>query len=83
MDPFSKIILGTDAWFQTRQDLPEAVRNESQQFALRTKWLVGVVATSESLPEDFFRHVALEVARKLGGRVFLDGREFVAPKPEA
>ena len=82
MDQFSKIILGTFTYFKRREDIPEPARKELQKFAIGTKWLIGIVALSESLPDDFFRHVALEVARQLGGRVFT-GAEFVAPEPMA
>ena len=81
MDEFSKIILGTCNYFWRREDIPEPERKELMRFAGGARWLIGVVATSKSLPEDFFRHMALEVARRLGGRVFLDGRDLVAPEP--
>lgn len=80
MDPFSKLILGTSGHFWRREDLPEAIRNELIRFVGGTKWLVGVVGTSEVLPEEVFLKAALEMARRLNGRVF-NGTDLISPEP--
>jgi hypothetical protein len=79
-DAFSKIILGTSSHFWRRKELSEAVREDLLDFVSETQWLVGVVGTSEYLPEEFFRRVALELARRLGGRVF-NGTDLISPEP--
>ncbi len=81
LDPFGKVILGTSGYFWRRQDLPEAVRKELIHFVGGTKWLVGVVGTSKVLSEDVFLKVALEVARRLNGRVFVNGTDLITPEP--
>ena len=78
MDEFSKIILGTYNYFRRRPDLSEPVREDILQFTSDAQWLIGVVATSESLSEDFFWPLALAWARRLGGRVF-NGTDLVVP----
>jgi hypothetical protein len=77
-DAFSKILLGTSSYFWRRKDLPEALRKELVQFVGRTRWLIGVVGTSESLPEEFFHQVALGLARPLRGRLFI-GTDLIEP----
>jgi hypothetical protein len=83
MDPFSRIILGTSSYYWRREDLPESVREELQDFVAQTKWLVGVVGTSEVLSEDVFLKAALELARCLNGRVFVNGTDLISPEPLA
>ncbi|WNG36028.1 hypothetical protein F0U61_21940 [Archangium violaceum] len=83
MDPFSKIILGTSSYFWRRADLPESTKKELIQFVGGTKWLVGVVGTSEVLSEDLFLKAALELARQLNGRVFVNGTDLISPEPRA
>ncbi|PTL76182.1 hypothetical protein DAT35_51380 [Vitiosangium sp. GDMCC 1.1324] len=82
MDQFGKIILGSYSYFGRRQDLPESVRKELQDFVAQTKWLVGVVGTSEVLSEDVFLKAALELARRLNGRVF-NGTDLISPEPRS
>ena len=81
MDQFGKIILGSYSYFGRREDLPKSVREDLQDFVAHTKWLVGVVGTSEVLPEEFFLKAALELARRLNGRVFVNGRDLISPEP--
>lgn len=81
MDQFGKIILGSYSYFGRRQDLPESVREELQDFVAQTKWLVGVVGTSEVLSADFFLKAAMEMARRLNGRVFVNGTDLISPEP--
>lgn len=83
MDPFSKIILGTSSHFWKRQDLPESVMEDLLDFVAQTKWLVGVVATSEILSEEVFLKAALELARRLNGRVFVNGTDLISPDPRS
>ncbi|OJT20087.1 hypothetical protein BO221_33405 [Archangium sp. Cb G35] len=80
MDQFGKIILGSYSFFGRRADLPEPVREELQDFVAQTKWLVGVVGTSEILSEEVFQKAALELARRLNGRVF-NGMDLISPEP--
>lgn len=80
MDPFSKIILGTSSHFWKRKDLPEPVVEDLLDFVASTKWLVGVVGTSEVLSEDVFLNAALELARRLNGRIF-NGMDLISPEP--
>ncbi|MGZ3457061.1 MAG: hypothetical protein ACXU86_01010 [Archangium sp.] len=80
MDPFSKIILGTSSYFWRREDLPESIREEVLDFVAQTKWLVGIVGTSEVLSEDFFLKAAMEMARRLNGRIFT-GTGLITPEP--
>jgi hypothetical protein len=79
-DSFSKILLGTSGYFWRREDLPEAIRKELLRFIGGTRWLIGMVGTSEVLPEEVFHRAALEMARRLGGKLFT-GTEFIAPEP--
>ncbi|WP_143195844.1 hypothetical protein [Archangium sp. Cb G35] len=81
MDQFGKIILGTSSYFWRREDLPKSVKTELIRFVGGTKWLVGVVGTSEVLPEDVFLKGALELARCLNGRVFVNGTDLISPEP--
>ncbi|HEX5747932.1 MAG TPA: hypothetical protein VFZ09_16945 [Archangium sp.] len=81
MDQFGKIILGSYSYFGRREDLPKPVREELQDFVAHTKWLVGVVGTSEVLSEDVFLKAALELARRLNGRVFVNGMDLISPEP--
>jgi hypothetical protein len=81
LDPFGRIILGTSGYFWRREDLPESIKKELIHFVGGTRWLVGIVGTSEVLPEDFFLKVALEVARRLNGRVFVNGTDLISPEP--
>jgi hypothetical protein len=81
MDQFGKIILGSYSYFRRREDLPEVVRKELLHFVAQTKWLVGVVGTSEVLSEDVFLKAALELARRLNGRVFVNGTDLISPEP--
>ncbi|WNG56793.1 hypothetical protein F0U59_20055 [Archangium gephyra] len=81
MDQFGKIILGTSSYFWRREDLPKSVKTELIRFVGGTKWLVGVVGTSEVLPEDVFLKAALELARCLNGRVFVNGTDLISPEP--
>ncbi|WNG46453.1 hypothetical protein F0U60_21805 [Archangium minus] len=83
MDPFSKIILGTSSHFWKRKDLPESVMDDLLDFVANTKWLVGVVGTSEVLSEDLFLKAAMELARQLNGRVFVNGTDLISPEPRA
>jgi hypothetical protein len=80
MDPFGKIILGSYSYFRKREDLSKPVREELQAFVAQTRWLVGVVGTSEVLSEEVFLKAALELARRLNGRVF-NGTELLSPEP--
>lgn len=80
-DRFSKLLLGTSSYFWRREDLPDPDKKELLRFIGGTRWLIGVVGTSERLPEAFFRQVALEVARRLGGRVFT-GTDLITPEPQ-
>jgi hypothetical protein len=82
LDPFSKIILGTSGHFWRRADLSESVKNELLRFVGGTKWLVGVVGNSEVLSEDVFLKAALELARRLNGRVF-NGMDLISPEPRS
>jgi hypothetical protein len=79
-DRFSKLLLGTSSYFWRREDLPDPEKKELLRFIGGTRWLLGVVGTSEKLPEAFFLQVALEVARRLGGRVF-NGTDLITPEP--
>ncbi|WPB73446.1 hypothetical protein KYC5002_30865 [Archangium violaceum] len=81
MDQFGKIILGSYSYFRRRHDLSESVRKELLDFVAQTKWLVGVVGTSEVLSEDVFLKAALELARCLNGRVFVNGTDLISPEP--
>ncbi len=49
MDQFGKIILGSYSYFRRRQDLPESVREELQDFVANTRWLIGVVGDSNGV----------------------------------
>ena len=80
LDPFSRIILGTSGFFWRREDLPKSTRKELIHFVGGTKWLVGVVGTSEVLSEGVFMRAALELARRLNGRVF-NGMDLISPEP--
>ncbi|WNG56794.1 hypothetical protein F0U59_20060 [Archangium gephyra] len=80
MDQFGKIILGSYSYFRRREELPKSVREELKAFVAQTKWLVGVVGTSEILSEDVFLKAALELARRLNGRVF-NGMDLISPEP--
>lgn len=80
MDPFSRIILGTSSHFWKRKDLPESVMEDLLDFVANTKWLVGVVGTSEVHSEDVFLKATMELARRLNGRVF-NGMDFLSPEP--
>ncbi|HEX5747931.1 MAG TPA: hypothetical protein VFZ09_16940 [Archangium sp.] len=80
LDPFSRIILGTSGHFWRREDLPEPAKTELLRFVGGTKWLVGVVGTSEVFSEDVFLKAALELARRLNGRVF-NGMDLISPEP--
>ncbi len=51
-------------------------------FVAQTKWLVGVVGTSDVLSEDVFLKAALELARRLNGRIF-NGTDLISPEPLA
>lgn len=79
MDQFGRIILGTSSYFWRREDLPESTKKELIHFVGGTKWLIGVVGTSEVLSESVFLKVALEVARRLNGRVFVNGTDLISP----
>lgn len=79
MDPFSKIILGTSSYFWKRNDLPESVMEDLLDFVANTKWLVGVVGTSEVLSDDVFLKAAMTMARRLNGRVF-NGTDLISPE---
>ncbi|HYO74699.1 MAG TPA: hypothetical protein VEU33_52375, partial [Archangium sp.] len=81
MDPFGKLILGSYSYFRRREDLPQPVRKELLHFVAQTKWLVGVVGNSEVLPEEVFLKAALELARRLNGRVFT-GTDLISPEPQ-
>jgi hypothetical protein len=81
MDPFGKIILGTSSHFWKRKELPESVREELLDFVAQTKWLVGVVGDSAALSEEVFLKAALELARRLNGRVF-NGMDLISPEPQ-
>jgi hypothetical protein len=81
MDQFGKIILGTSSYFWRREDLPKSVKTELIRFVGGTKWLVGVVGTSEVLSDDVFLKAALELARCLNGRVFVNGTDLISPEP--
>ncbi|MFE8599970.1 hypothetical protein [Archangium violaceum] len=81
MDQFGKIILGSYSYFGRREDLPKPVREELQDFVAHTKWLVGVVGASEVLSEEVFLKAALELARRLNGRVFVNGTDLISPEP--
>ncbi|AKJ02733.1 Hypothetical protein AA314_04359 [Archangium gephyra] len=83
MDQFGKIILGTSTYFWRREDLSKSAKTELIRFVGGTKWLVGVVGTSEVLPEEVFLKAALVVARRLNGRVFVNGTDLIAPEPQA
>ncbi|HZH15741.1 MAG TPA: hypothetical protein VE057_15420 [Archangium sp.] len=80
LDPFSKIILGTSGHFWRRADLSEPVKTELLRFVGGTRWLVGVVGNSEVLSEEVFLKAALELARRLNGRVF-NGMDLISPEP--
>jgi hypothetical protein len=80
MDHFGKIILGSYSYFGRREDLPKSIREELQDFVANTKWLVGVVGTSEVLSEEVFLEAAMEMARRLNGRVFVNGRDLIVPE---
>ncbi|KFA94658.1 hypothetical protein [Archangium violaceum] len=81
LDPFSRIILGTSGHFWRREDLPKSTRKDLIHFVGGTKWLVGVVGTSEVLSEEFFLKAALELARRLNGRVF-NGMDLISAEPQ-
>ncbi|HEX5753882.1 MAG TPA: hypothetical protein VFZ09_47300 [Archangium sp.] len=83
LDQFSRIILGTSSYFWRREDLPKSTRKELIHFVGGTKWLVGVVGTSEVLSEDVFLKAALELARSLNGRIFVNGTDLISPEPRA
>jgi hypothetical protein len=80
MDPFGKIILGTSSYFWRREDLAQDTKKELIRFVGGTRWLVGVVGTSEVLSEDVSLKAALELARHLNGRVF-NGTDLLSPEP--
>jgi hypothetical protein len=80
MDPFSKLILGTSSYFWRREDLPDSIKRELIHFVGGTKWLVGVVGASEILSEDVFLKAAMELARRVNGRIF-NGTDLIAPEP--
>lgn len=79
LDPFSRLILGTSGYFWRREDLPKSIRKDLIHFVGGTKWLVGVVGTSEVLSEDVFLKAALELALRLDGRVF-NGTDLISPE---
>lgn len=83
MDQFGKIILGTSSYFWRREDLPKSVKTELIRFVGGTKWLVGVVGTSEVLSEEVFLKAAMELARRLNARVFVNGTDLVSPEPRS
>ncbi|KFA94657.1 hypothetical protein [Archangium violaceum] len=83
MDQFGKIILGTSSYFWRREDLPRSAKTELIRFVGGTKWLVGVVGTSEVLSEEVFLKAALDVARRLNARVFVNGTDLISPEPQA
>ncbi len=79
-DRFSKLLLGTSSYFWRREDLPDSDKKELLRFIGGTRWLIGVVGTSERLPEAFFHQVAMGTARQLGGKVFT-GTDLITPEP--
>lgn len=81
LDQFSRLILGTSGYFWRREDLPKSTRKDLIHFLGGTKWLVGVVGTSKVLSEDVFLKAALELARRLSGRVFVNGTDLVSSEP--
>lgn len=81
MDQFGRIILGTSSYFWRREDLPKSVKTELIRFVGETKWLVGVVGTSETLSDEVFMGAAMAMARHLNGRIFVNGRDLIAPEP--
>ena len=83
MDQFGKLILGTSSFFWRREDLSKSVKTELIRFVGGTKWLVGVVGNSEVLSEDVFLKAALELARRLNGRVFVNGTDLISPEPRS
>lgn len=83
LDQFSRLILGTSGYFWRREDLPKSTRKELIHFVGGTRWLVGVVGTSEVLSEEVFLKAVLELARRLNGRVFVNGTDLVSPEPRS
>ena len=79
LDQFSRLILGTRGYFWRREDLPKSTRKDLIHFVGGTKWLVGVVGNSEVIPDDVFLKAALELARRLSGRVF-NGTDLISPE---
>ena len=80
LDQFSRLILGTSGYFWRREDLPKSTRKDLIHFVGGTKWLVGVVGTSEVLSDEVFLKAALELARHLSARVFT-GTDLISPEP--
>lgn len=80
MDAFSQIILGTVGYFRQRDDLAEDTRKDITRFVSKTRWLVGIVGTSEgpNPSEEIFHEAAMELTRRLSGRLFT-GTEFIIP----
>ena len=78
LDAFGRILLGTSGYFLGRDDLSEETKRDNIRFVGDTRWLVGIVGTAESpsLSEAVFFEAALELARRLDGKVFT-GTELV------
>jgi hypothetical protein len=73
-----KILLGTSGYFWRRDDLSASTKKDILRFVGGTRWLVGIVGTlaGRDLSEDVFLEAALELARRLGGKLFT-GTEFI------
>jgi hypothetical protein len=80
-DSFSKLLLGTSGYFWRRDDLSASTKKDILRFVGRTRWLLGIVGTTEGigLSEDVFLEAALELARRVGGKLFT-GTEFITPE---
>lgn len=80
MDAFSRTLLGTTGYFMNRGDLPEDAKKDIIRFVGSTRWLVGMVGTADGLDlsEKVFLGAAMDLARRLGGRLFT-GTELLAP----
>ena len=80
-DAFSKILLGTSGYFWRRDDLSASTKKDILRFVGGTRWLLGILGTlaGRDLSEDVFLEAALELARRLGGKLFTS-TEFITPE---
>jgi hypothetical protein len=74
-------LLGTSGYFWRRDDLSASTKKDILRFVGATRWLLGIVGTAEGLglSEDVFLKAALELAHRIGGKLFT-GTEFITPE---